>query len=95
LRASGRSRATVPIEYAAEVADPSPDAFVQLDAAEDSSRLRACIEDLETRQASAIRAAYFGGMTYSELAEQADVPLGTMKSWVRRGLIRLRACFER
>jgi len=95
LRASGRARATVPIENAAEVSDPAPDALDRLGAAEDSGQLAACIEELEMRQANAIRAAFFGGLTYSELAEQADVPVGTMKSWVRRGLIRLRECFER
>ena len=31
-------------------------------------------------------------MTYEQLAERMDVPLGTMKSWVRRGLLQLREC---
>nr|WP_243846775.1 sigma-70 family RNA polymerase sigma factor [Sphingomonas japonica] len=53
-----------------------------------------CLEQIETRQAGAIRAAFFEGFTYSELAARAAVPLGTMKSWVRRGLERLRECLS-
>ena len=41
-----------------------------------------------------IRSAFFDGSTYPELAEREGVPLGTMKSWVRRGLLRLRLCLE-
>jgi RNA polymerase sigma-70 factor (ECF subfamily) len=33
-------------------------------------------------------------MTYEQLAERMSVPLGTMKSWIRRGLLKLRACLE-
>jgi RNA polymerase sigma-70 factor (ECF subfamily) len=36
-----------------------------------------------------------GGFTYDELAERSGVPLGTMKSWIRRGLAKLRECLER
>lgn len=95
LRASGRSTKALPIEAASDVQDPAPDALTTLGASEDSGRLNVCIEELEHRQANAIRSAFFGGLTYPELAQLADVPLGTMKSWIRRGLIQLRACFDR
>ena len=36
----------------------------------------------------------FDGLTYAELAERQAVPLGTMKSWVRRGLLRLKDCLD-
>ena len=42
--------------------------------------------------AAAIRSAFFGGYTYAQLAERMNVPLGTMKSWVRRGLAQLKMC---
>jgi RNA polymerase sigma-70 factor (ECF subfamily) len=42
-----------------------------------------------------IRAAFLDGATYSQLADRESVPLGTMKSWIRRGLLRLRGCLER
>ena len=37
----------------------------------------------------------FAGLSYAELAQEQAVPLGTMKSWIRRALIRLRECLER
>ncbi|HZF94384.1 MAG TPA: sigma-70 family RNA polymerase sigma factor [Allosphingosinicella sp.] len=95
LRASGRPRPAEPIESARDIADTGDDALTQLEAGEERARLNGCVEELETRQASAIRSAFFGGLSYPELAERAEVPLGTMKSWVRRGLLRLRDCLER
>lgn len=95
LRSAGRPRAMAPIEDASGVADSAADALTLLEAGEDLARLMGCIEALEPRQAGAIRAAFFEGATYAELATRGDVPLPTMKSWVRRGLIRLRECLER
>ena len=42
-----------------------------------------------------IEAAFLDGATYSQLADREGVPLGTMKSWIRRGLQRLKGCLER
>jgi RNA polymerase sigma-70 factor, ECF subfamily len=94
LRASGASRATLPIEAAADVPDASLSAVERLEVDEDQARLRDCLHELEERQSAAIRAAFLDGFTYDELAERARVPLGTMKSWIRRGLLKLRACLE-
>ena len=58
-------------------------------------RLARCLEELDARHASAIRAAFLDGATYEDLAARMNVPLGTMKSWIRRGLLKLRACLER
>jgi RNA polymerase sigma-70 factor (ECF subfamily) len=95
LRASGASRAALPIEAAADVADESMSAAERLEIDEDRARLHDCLRELEQRQAAAIRAAFLDGFTYDELAAKASVPLGTMKSWIRRGLMKLRACLER
>ena len=59
---------------------------------ERAGQLHDCLDQLEQRQRDAIRTAFFDGLTYAELAERDAVPLGTMKSWVRRGLIRLKDC---
>jgi len=95
LRASGRPRANAPIEAAASIADEAPDAQKGMEADEERRRLLICLDELEEPARSAIRAAFFEGFTYAELAENRGVPLGTMKSWVRRGLGRLRGCLER
>ena len=55
-----------------------------IDAAGDASRVHAALALLEPRHAAAIRSCYFEGVTYEALAEREGVPIGTLKSWVRR-----------
>lgn len=93
-RAQGVRRAT-PIEDAPPILDEAPLVSDTLVADEEAHRLHGCLEALEDRQRGAIRTAFFDGVTYAELAERESVPLGTMKSWVRRGLAKLRECLER
>ena len=57
-------------------------------------RLQACLDRLEPRHSQALRDAFFRGATYKELAERSEVPLGTMKSWIRRALAELRVSLE-
>lgn len=84
----------VGIEEAAPLPDESPLADALLVDAEQAAQIHKCIAGLDARTQTHIRAAFFDGKTYAQLAEQAGVPLGTMKSWIRRGLQRLRACLE-
>ncbi len=95
LRSSGRMRDTDPLEQAFDIADDAEDALSALGASQERAQLMACVGELDDRQSHSIRAAFFEGLTYGELAARAKVPLGTMKSWVRRGLLRLRECLER
>jgi DNA-directed RNA polymerase specialized sigma24 family protein len=76
------------------VSDPAPAAVERVEMAQQHQRLSRCLAELEARHASAIRAAFLDGTTYEELAARMSVPLGTMKSWIRRGLLKLRACLE-
>jgi RNA polymerase sigma-70 factor (ECF subfamily) len=94
LRALKRRGGGVALEAADAIADPSPDALSLIEAGQDSQRLTHCLGELEPRTAEAIRAAFFGGLTYSDLAARGKVPLGTVKSWIRRGLARLKGCLE-
>jgi RNA polymerase sigma-70 factor (ECF subfamily) len=66
-----------------------------LEQAQDASRLQNCLEELDERARTLIRSAFFDGASYPELAAREAVPLPTMKSWIRRGLLRLRGCLER
>ena len=95
LRAGKIARRSAPLEEASEVADDAPSAFETLGAAQDAARLGDCLDELEARQSAAIEAAFLDGLTYDELSQRQGVPLGTMKSWIRRGLAKLRACLER
>lgn len=56
--------------------------------------LQACLELLEPDPRRCVLLAYQGGLTYDELAQQLGRPIGTVKSWVRRSLQRLRQCLE-
>ncbi len=94
MRRSGRLRASEPIEAADAVPDPSPTAEVVMLDGEDSARVHTCLSKLDERQRDSIRAAFFDGFSYPELATRAAVPLGTMKSLIRRGLARLKECLE-
>lgn len=72
--------------------DPNP-----ADGAEQTQeylRLRECLDQLQPQQRRAIREAFFSGVTYNELAARCQVPLGTMKSWIRRSLLQLRTCLD-
>lgn len=95
LRAQRRTDQTQPVEMALDIADSAPDALAELEAGEDRKQLSGCIEELEPHTSESIRAAFFAGYTYAELATRMNVPLGTMKSWIRRGLTKLKECLER
>jgi len=79
---------------AAEIMDDAPLADAALAAREMSARLAACLQGLDERAAAAIRAAFFGGYTYDDLAKRSGLPLGSMKSLIRRGLSRLKDCLS-
>ena len=83
------------LEDAADVASEAPSQLDVLEQSEDARRLEHCLDELDERAQTMIRAAFFEGASYPELARREDVPLPTMKSWIRRGLLRLRGCLER
>lgn len=94
LRSGKVRQGSVPVDEAAEVPDAAPLADVLVEQGQQSDRIHHCLGTLDERAGDAIRSAFFGGATYAELAERADVPLSTMKSWIRRGLARLKKCLE-
>lgn len=84
----------VPVDEAAPLPDAAPLADQIMIDGERAARVHTCLDTLEDNARENIRAAFFDGKTYAQLAENADVPLGTMKSWIRRGMMKLRACLE-
>jgi RNA polymerase sigma-70 factor, ECF subfamily len=93
LRSRGKAGFTS-LDDAAEIADPAPCADVQMLADSEDRVLNGCIEGLEQRDAHFIRSAFIGGATYADLATREGEPLGTVKSRIRRALIKLRLCME-
>ena len=76
------------------VASDAPGPLAALEQARDGSALARCLGGLEARQRQAILLAFHGGLSHSELAAHLRQPLGTVKTWVRRGLARLKTCLE-
>jgi len=71
---------------------PGPPAAAE--ASQEFRRLQRCLDALDPKHRRSIREAFFSGNTYKELAERCQVPVGTMKSWIRRALAQLRTCLE-
>jgi RNA polymerase sigma factor (sigma-70 family) len=93
-RARGSSRNMEPIDAAAELADDAPSADSTMQTAQDQVRLHQCLGGLADHERAALRGAFFDGNTYEDLAERMKVPLGTMKSWIRRAMLKLKSCLE-
>jgi RNA polymerase sigma-70 factor (ECF subfamily) len=73
---------------AAEGSDPVDHAAASLEA----ERLTQCMQRLSADQDRCIRLAFVSGLTHEEIARQLNSPIGTIKSWVRRGLQALKEC---
>lgn len=98
-RAIDRLRARGPLANAEqidvlEIADGAVGAETLLEVAGEDARLHGCLKQLDDRTGHVIRTAFFEGVTYEALAMRMDTPLGTVKSWIRRGLAKLKGCLE-
>jgi RNA polymerase sigma factor (sigma-70 family) len=89
-----RPIASEPLVLAETVADPAPLAAELLGAREERDRLEHCLNALAAGDATMIRTAFFEGASYSDLARRSTLPLGTVKSRIRRALLRLRECLQ-
>lgn len=88
------SQVSGPFDDGAHVPDNLPLALDCMIASSDKLILAKCLSKLDDRQREAIKAAFYGGITYADIAHNQGVPLGTVKSWIRRGLIRLKVEIE-
>ena len=73
----------------------SPNPMDTADASEQAFALHHCLGRLENKQREVVSLAYLRDMSHGELAEQLKLPLGTVKTWIRRGLEQLRSCMAR
>jgi RNA polymerase sigma-70 factor, ECF subfamily len=77
---------------AAESDNPGP--LAELERMKEAAALSRCLGELEGRQRQAIALAFYDGLSHAELAGHMREPLGTVKTWVRRGLLKLKSCLE-
>jgi len=82
------------IEAADGLADPSSGPADPAQLSRDARALARCMETLASRQRQAIGMAYLHGLSHDEVAARLELPVGTVKTWIRRGLVRLRDCLE-
>lgn len=77
------------------VAGDSPNPMDTLQASEQAKALHNCLSLLDNKQREVVSLAYMRDMSHGELAEQLKLPLGTVKTWIRRGLEQLRGCMAK
>jgi len=94
-RIRARRKPTVDIDAAMDVADQAPGPEAMAMASGEIEQIDHCLGELESDRAAAVRGAYLKGESYAELAERHGVPLNTMRTWLRRSLLKLRECLER
>ena len=81
-------------ELMASIADESPGPEELLRRSLEAGKLAECMKTLTEEQQRSITLAFFYGLSHGELAEQMRKPLGTVKTWIRRGLDRLKGCLD-
>ena len=74
------------------VAGDSPNPMDVAQASEQAKALHNCLSQLDNKQREVVSLAYMRDLSHGELAEQLKLPLGTVKTWIRRGLEQLRGC---
>jgi RNA polymerase sigma factor (sigma-70 family) len=74
------------------VAGDAPNPMDTTQASEQAWALHQCLGQLENKQREVVSLAYLRDLSHGELAEQLRLPLGTVKTWIRRGLDQLRGC---
>ncbi len=90
-----RKPGTLPFDEAPEIAskDPTPEQSALISS--DRRELDGCLGQLEDHYADAIRGAYLEGYSYDELATRHKTPLNTMRTWLRRSLMKLKECLQK
>ena len=91
-RVRAEEAATAREQRSAEVPAAIDEVAETVEASMDAERLRGCLAGLTELQRESITLAYYGGYSYAQVAALLDTALGTIKTRIRDGLTRLRAC---
>lgn len=82
------------LDVAVDLADGAPDPEQAAISGGERGRIENCLDQLPVDRAEAVRGAYLDGYSYEELAARYAVPLNTMRTWLRRSLMRLKQCLS-
>ncbi|MGF1527861.1 MAG: sigma-70 family RNA polymerase sigma factor [Candidatus Competibacterales bacterium] len=93
-RAGARPVASESVDEMGGLADERPTPEDQAAQHQRDEALHRCLGVLGDPQRRALQLAYFNGLTHEAIAQRLDSPLGTVKSWIRRGLMRLKSCLD-
>ncbi len=93
-RAQSRPQSDESVDDLAWLADTGDGPDTQVANADEAVRVHRCLEVLDGKQRDAVLLAFFNDLSHDQVAERLGSPLGTVKSWIRRGLLRLRECLE-
>lgn len=94
LRRNKHSAKHVTDETLKYVEDEGPGQEQQVSHWQDSQKLHRCLAEMPEQQRICLELAYFEGLTHQSLSERIDTSLGTVKTWIRRGLARLQICMS-
>ncbi len=75
--------------------DTTPNPEQRMGIVDEGRRIDRCMAELDPAHASAVRRAYVEGLSYTELADDLRVPLNTVRTWLRRSLLKLKECIQR
>jgi RNA polymerase sigma-70 factor (ECF subfamily) len=93
-----RKRGDVSIEdepEALEVASEAPPPLARREMTEELKRLLACLGKLDSEKQRIVLLAYYSGWSRDQLAQKLDIPVNTIKTWLRRSLLEIRECMGR
>lgn len=94
-RLRSRKQPADDIDEAYDLADKGPTPEAAMLATDERQQIDGCLDELDDDKADAVRSVYLDGFSYQELADRNAVPLNTMRTWLRRSLMKLKDCLER
>lgn len=94
-RLRARKAPAINLDDALDIAEPGMNPEASAVNKGEGARIDRCMGELDKDRAAAVRAAYVEGHSYEDLARRFNVPLNTMRTWLRRSLLKLKECLER
>ncbi|PHS06383.1 MAG: RNA polymerase subunit sigma [Blastopirellula sp.] len=87
--------ATIELDKVMDIADKNPSPEQNTIAGDQNRKLADCLDELNEIHARAVKLAYLDGYTYEEIGANISTPVNTVKTWVRRSLLKLKDCMNR